>query len=142
MLNSSLHKFAAGILMSCLTIVSQAQALDSRWRLRVMDLKHEVRVEATVRFVGQDATESCMGGTWRRMLVEAKTTQDEKFFPLAAPLAYELAPGKVTIGLTATCDAYLLLSAKSKGSDIQGTYDSLGMAGSRKLGYFSLKRIQ
>jgi hypothetical protein len=122
--------------------VSQAQELDTRWRLRVTDLKHQVKVEATIRFAGQTATESCMSGTWKRTVVEAETVHDEKFFPLAEPLAYKLDRGELTLGRTSVCDGYLFLSGKSEGSSIHGTYNAVSIEGGEKLGYFSLKKVQ
>lgn len=142
MLNHPSYTFVAGVLMFGVVAVGQAQGLDTRWRLRVENLKHEVKVEATIRFAGEAATESCMSGTWKRVVVEAKTAQDEAFFPLAEPLAYELEGGNVTLGRTTVCDGYLFLSAKSEAVNIHGTYNAVSIGSSRKLGYFSLKRIQ
>jgi len=48
----------AGMLMLGLMAGSQAQEVDSRWRLRVHDLKHQVKVDATIRFSAGAATES------------------------------------------------------------------------------------
>jgi hypothetical protein len=107
-----------------------------------MDLKHQVKVEATIRFAGGTATESCMGGTWKGVVVEAKTADDEKFFPLAEPLAYELERGVLTLGRTTICDGYLFLSGKSEASSIHGTFDAVSIGTSNKLGYFSLKKVQ
>jgi hypothetical protein len=72
--------------------VSQAQELGGLWRLRIMDLKHHVKAEATIRFTST-ATDSCMGGKWKRIIVEARVGREEEFFPLADPLAYELERG-------------------------------------------------
>jgi hypothetical protein len=142
MLNSSSYKFVAGGLMACLTVVSQAQGVDTRWRLRVVDLKHQVKVVATIRFAGEAAAESCMGGKWNRIVVETRTKQDEAFFHLDEPLAYELERGALTLGRTTICDGYALLSGKSDASNIHGTYNAVSMGGSHKLGYFSLKKVQ
>ena len=142
MLNFPLHIFLAGVLMFGVTAMGQAQGSDTRWRLQVENLEHEVKVDATIRFAGEAAPESCMSGTWKRIIVEAKTAQDETFFPLAEPLAYELQGGNVTLGRTKICDGYLFLSGKLKASNIDGTYNVVSIGSSRKLGYFSLKRIQ
>jgi hypothetical protein len=133
--------FVAGILMFGLMAMSQARELGTRWRLHVENLKHQVKVEATIRFTKETAY-SCMSGTWRRVVVEARTVRDEKFFPLAEPLAYKLDGGNVTLGRTTICDGYLFLSGKSDAADIHGTYDAVSIGGGRKLGYFSLKRIR
>ncbi|THC44478.1 hypothetical protein [Massilia sp. Mn16-1_5] len=138
---TSSDKFIVSVLLSALTAAGQAQGVDTRWQLYVADLKHEVKVEATVRFVEEPIAESCMGGTWKRVLVEAKTTFDEKFFPLTEPIAYQLENGELTLGRTAVCDGYLLLSGKSDDSTIHGDYDAVSIAAGRKLGYFTLKRL-
>jgi hypothetical protein len=104
-------------------------------------LKKEVKVEATIRFLGEPASESCMGGTWKRAVVEAKTASDEKFFPLAQRLAYQIEGSELTLGRTAICDGYLFLTGRSKGSTIQGTYDAVGIGLVQKLGHFTLKRV-
>lgn len=127
--------------MSSLTAIGQAQEEGSRWRLRVLDLKHAVKVEATIRFLGEVATGSCMGGTWKRAVVEAKTAQDEKFFPLAAPLAYQIENGIFTLGRTTVCDGYLFMSGKSEKAAIHGTYDAVSIGAGEKLGYFTLKKV-
>jgi hypothetical protein len=127
--------------MSGLAVIGQAQGIDSRWRLRVVDLKHEVKVEATVRFLEEPATESCMVGKWKRVVVETKAAYDEKFFPLAEPLAYQLEGGELTLGRTAVCDGYLFLSGRSEESTIQGSYRAVSIGGGQKLGYFKLKRV-
>lgn len=139
---SSSYKFVAAIFMSGLTVIGQAQGIDSRWQLRVKDLKHQVKIEATIRFLGEAAAESCMGGTWKRVVVETKTVHDEKFFPLAEPLAYQLASGKITLGRTIVCDGYLFLSGKSDEPAMHGTYDAVSIGSGQKLGYFTLQRVR
>lgn len=142
MSTSSPYKFVAAVLMFSLTAMGQAQGIDTRWRPRVMDLKHKVKVEATIRLAGEPATESCMGGTWKRVVVEAKIAHDEKFFPLAEPLAYELERGELTLGRTTVCDGYLLLSGKFEEGTIQGSYNAVGIGRGQKLGNFTLKRLR
>lgn len=137
----SFYKFVAAVLLFGLTAMGQAQEIGSRWRLRVMDSKHEVKVEATLRFLAEPATESCMGGTWKRIVVEVRAAHDEKFFPLAEPLAYQLEGDELTLGRTAVCDGYLFLSGKSNQSTIQGTYDAVSIGAGQKLGYFTLKKV-
>jgi hypothetical protein len=135
------RKFSIAVLMSGLAICGQAQEVNSRWQLRVTDLNRRVRVEATVRFLGKAATESCMSGKWKRVVVEAQAIRDEAFFPLAERLAYELENSELTLGRTAVCDDYLFLSGKSIGPTIQGTYNGVSIGTSQKLGYFSLSRM-
>lgn len=136
------YTFVACTVMFGVMTMGQAQGLDTRWLLQVENLEHEIKVEATIRFAGEAATESCMGGTWKRIVVEAKSIQNETFFPLAEPLAYELKRATVTVGRTNVCDGYLFLSGRSKASVINGTYDAVSMGGSRKLGYFILQKIK
>jgi len=134
-------RFLVAVLLLGLTLVGQAQEVNSRWNLRVMDLKHKVRVDATVRFLAEPATESCIGGTWKRVVVEAKSAQDEQFFSLADQLSYELETGELTLGRTKVCDGYLFLSGRSGKSPIRGTYVAVGIGAYRKLGYFTLRQL-
>lgn len=127
--------------MLSLTTTGQAQEVGSSWRLRVVDLKHAVKVEATIRFLGEAATGSCMGGTWKSVVVEAKTANDETFLPLAEPLAYQLESGVLTLGRTTVCDGYLFLSGKSDAAAIHGTYDAVSIGAGKKLGYFTLRKL-
>lgn len=123
------------------TASSQAQADKNRWQLRILNLQHQVKVEATIRFVPQTATESCMGGEWKRVVVDAATARDERFFPLGERLAYEIRGNEITLGRTAVCDGYLFLSGKWPGSSTKGTYNAIGMGTRKPLGYFTLKKI-
>lgn len=95
----SSRKFSVAVLMYGMAICGQAQEVNSRWQLRVTDLNRRVRVEATVRFLRKAATESCISGKWKRV-VEAQTVRDEKFFPLAERLAYELENSELILGRT------------------------------------------
>jgi len=137
---SAPSKLTAGIWMFCLMGVVHAQEQNFLWRLRVMDMDSQLKVEATIRFSNETA-ESCMGGTWKRIVVETKGTQAEDFFPLAGPLAYKQEQGTLTLGRTQVCDGYLFLTGKPEGSIIKGDYDGVGW-GSKKLGSFSLQKIQ
>ncbi|GJI93768.1 hypothetical protein RugamoR57_04860 [Duganella caerulea] len=134
--------FFACAMVCGVSIVSHAQELDGLWDLRIADTKHSVKVVATIRLTEKIASESCMGGTWKRVAIEAKTVQDERFFPLAEPIAYQLENGALTLGGTAMCDRYSLLSGKSDASNIQGTYNAVGLGTSHALGFFSLKRVR
>lgn len=142
MLTSLTCRFLAGVLFAFFTVASHAQDLDGRWRLRVTDMKHQLRVEATIRFAGDVATESCMSGKWRRVVVSAKTAHDEKFFPLSEPLAYTLAGGHLTFGRASVCDGYLFLSGQWKGATMRGTYSEVSIESGEKLGNFTLEKVQ
>ena len=131
--------FALGLL-SGLMGTAQAQEPDSRWQLRVFDLHNLVKVEATIRFTNEPA-QSCMGGAWKRVIVEARDAQAESFFPLSEPLTYSLEGNRLTLGRTRVCDAYLFLSGPAGRSMITGSYDAVGW-GRRQLGSFVLGKIQ
>lgn len=135
------RKFVVAVLMAGSAAIGQAQEVNSRWQLLVLDLQHKVKVEATVRFLAEPATESCIVGSWKRAVVEAKSTFDEKFFPLDELLAYQRLSGGLTLGRTAVCDGYTFLNGKSDESTIEGTYDIVGIQGSHNLGYFILKKV-
>lgn len=106
-----------------------------------MDLNKKLKVDATVRFLDEPASESCMSGPWKRVVVEHTATYKDNFFPLTSPLAFQLQGGKIALGSTGRCDAYLFLSGWSNKSSIRGSYDEVGMASRRKLGHFTLQRI-
>lgn len=139
MLTHSSFKLIACILLLFVATATHAQNLDASWRLRIEDLKHHLKAEATIQFTDQVAEESCMGGQWKRVIVKAKTGSDPNFFPLTEPLAYRLERGALTLGRTEVCDGYLFLSTKSKGASIRGTYDAVSIGYSKKLGYFSME---
>ncbi|MTW10144.1 hypothetical protein GM658_05970 [Pseudoduganella eburnea] len=142
MLISFSYKVVAVALMATFTSVSQAQEVGSLWQLHVQDLKRVTKVEATIRFANDADAESCMAGKWSKIVVEATAVKDEKFFPLAEPLAYKVNQGEVTLGRTQVCDGYLFLSGKSDASDIQGAFNAVSIMGIQRLGYFSLKRVR
>lgn len=139
---SILSKLGAGIAMACVMVTTHAQVSGTRWQVRVMDLKHQVKVEGTIRLTDRPETESCMGGHWKSAVVEAKAVSDEKFFPLTEPLAYEIDDGHIALGRTRICDGYLFLNGKLGNKTIRGTYRAPGFGRSQKLGYFSLTKIQ
>lgn len=141
MLNSLPCKTIVGILMSFLMTGSQAQQLDTLWRLRVFDVNNQVKVEATVRFTSKSAR-SCMSGVWKSVVVEKTAARDDAFFPLNDPVAYELRDGVLTLGRTTICDGYLFLTGTWESEKIHGTYDAVGMGPSTNLGYFSLEKTQ
>lgn len=135
---SSLFKLIAAVCMPCLAALVHGQALDSLWRLRVMDTDNLVKVEATIRFSNEPAM-SCMSGDWKRIVIETKNAQAEDFFPLDSPLAYQVEHGVLTLGRTYVCDGYLLLTGKPESPIIRGDYKAVGW-GSKKMGSFSLQR--
>lgn len=140
-MSSIFCKFSAGITLACVVACSHAQVADTRWRVRVMDLRHKVKVEGVVRLTEKSETESCMAGNWKQAVVEAKIISDEKFFPLAEPLAYEIESKKLTFGRTRICDGYLFLTGGLGSKTIRGTYHAPGPGYNQKLGYFSLTKI-
>lgn len=141
MSTSILRKFAVFVSLACAAATSVAQMADTRWRVRVIDLRHKVKVEGTIRLTGRPETESCMGGNWKQAVVETKTTINEKFFPLAEPLAYEVENGEITFGRTRVCDGYLFLTGKLDKTLIRGTFHAPGPGYNENLGYFSLTKI-
>lgn len=118
---------------------AQAQEVDSRWRLRIMDLHKEVKVDAIIRFKNE-AADSCIDGNWKRIVVESRVAGDDAFFPLSGPLAYTVENGTLKLGRTAVCDGYLFMSGKPGGSTISGDYYSLGW-GVNALGSFLLEKL-
>jgi len=120
---------------------ANAQALDElsgSWTLQVENLQHKVVTTLIIHFI-EDNAQSCLGGNWKQVVVDSYKTSDPEFFPVNQPLSYELEGNRLSIGRNEICDAYLQLSGELKGSTIVGEYIAFGW-GSRKLGYFSLKR--
>lgn len=120
----------------------QAQELEVPWRLRVMDLQHRVKLDATIRLTREPAAESCMAGKWKRAVVEANTSHDENFFPLTEPLAYHVERGVLVLGRTGICDDYLFLTGKLASPEIRGSFNAVSIGMRTRLGYFSLKKIE
>lgn len=139
---SSLSRFYSGILMLFLAVPSHAQNPDTCWRLRVKDLKQDVKVEATIRLTSATAAESCMSGNWKRVVVAAKTAEDEAFFPLSEPLVYDIERGLFSLGRTKVCDDYLFLNGRPNNANIKGTYDAVSVGYAQKLGAFTLKKFK
>ena len=135
-----LRRVLAFTVLLCLTVAAQAQNLDARWRLRVEDLTHHVRAEATIQFTNQ-AAESCMGGKWKRLIVNVKSGNNSEFFPISEPLAYQLEGTALTLGRAQVCDGYSFLSGKLGSKKIHGIYEAVSIGYVKKLGSFSLERI-
>lgn len=110
--------------------------------MRVTDLKHQLKVEGTIRLTDKPETRSCMAGDWKIAVVEAKAVGDEEFFPLKEPLAYEIDNGTITLGRTRRCDDYLFMTGNFDNKTMTGTYHAPGLHGDQELGYFSLTKIQ
>ncbi len=124
-----------------LATIANAQGIDSTWRLHVEDLNHHVKAEATIRLTNDIATESCIGGEWKRVIVEA-IAGDEKFFPISEPLAYQLEKGFLTLGRVKVCDGYLFLDGKFTDEKISGGFNAVSIGYKKALGHFSMDRIR
>jgi hypothetical protein len=131
----------ACLFLLCLATGAHAQVAGSTWQLTVEDLNHIVKAKATIRFTNEVATESCMSGNWKRVIVEAKDG-DDKFFPLSEPLAYQLDKGMLTLGRVSVCDGYLFLDGKFTKEKITGGFNSVSIGYSQALGKFSLNRTE
>jgi hypothetical protein len=62
--------------------------LSGLWALRIENLKHKVIATMSIRFA--DEANSCMAGTWKRVIVAGQTSSEKDFFPIADPLSYEV----------------------------------------------------
>ena len=135
---------AAYILPSLLLLlIGSANAQDPErlmggWMLQIENPQHKVVTTLKIHFV-KDEAQSCLGGNWKKVVVDSHETTDPQFFPVNEPLSYELKYNRLSIGRNEICDAYLQLSGELKNSSVAGEYIAFGW-GSKKLGYFSLKR--
>jgi hypothetical protein len=109
------------------------------WTLRIENLKHKVITTISIRFAADEAN-SCMAGTWKRVIVSDQTSSDKDFFPIADPLSYEVTGNRIVIGSNEICDAYLQLVGSLSGFAASGEYVSVGIGGGKRLGYFSLSK--
>lgn len=110
------------------------------WKLKVENLDHRVVASMTVRFKQEEA-QSCIGGEWRQLLVESRTTTDPKFFPVDDRLSYRVEGDALTVGRNEVCDAYLHLTGKVGELPMRGDYRGFGWQGGMQIGYFSLDRV-
>jgi hypothetical protein len=124
----------------CAMTGATAQEAGSSWRLRLMDMARQPQAEATLQFTGEPVR-SCMRGKWSRLAVTASEGSSQAFFPLAAPLAYKLEHGVLTMARTDACRRIPLLSAMSAERDIHGTYRVVSAGRSKKQGLFSLASL-
>lgn len=113
--------------------------LSGSWTLRIENLSHKVITTMTIRFAAEGAN-SCMAGQWKRVISADQTSSDKLFFPLAEPLSYELIGDHIVIGRNEICDGYLQPDGKVSGVAASGEYVSVGLGGSKRLGYFSLTK--
>lgn len=127
------------VLAACAVAPKPDDGLGGLWTLRIRDLNHRELSVATIRFTG-DAAPSCMGGDWKRVIVESITATDGKFFPLSDPLSYTIERPELVIGRNEVCDGYLHLHGKFPGNAIHGSYVAFGRGGGEVLGDFTLER--
>jgi hypothetical protein len=66
-----------------------AHDLSGSWTLRIDNVSHKVITTMSIRFAA-DGANSCMAGTWKRVIVADQTSSDKDFFPIADPLSYEV----------------------------------------------------
>lgn len=118
-----------------------AQEAGTLWRMRVMDLKKVVKVDATIRLTAQPDRESCMGGDWKRIVIESVAARDEAFFPLAQSLSYELRGKEISVGRTHVCDGYKFLTGARSAARVKGDYHHVGLGSREKSGSFTLEKI-
>lgn len=115
------------------------QAPGGVWDLKVENLEHKVVASATITFSETPAS-SCMGGTWKRVVVESSSASDPRFFPLAEPLSFSVDGSRIIVGRNEVCDAYLQLQGVLEKGSVQGDYVSFGLGGGTRLGFFSAKQ--
>lgn len=116
-----------------------AHDLSGSWTLRIENLSHKVITTMSIRFAA-DGANSCMAGTWKRVIVSDRTSSDKDFFPTADPLSYEVTGNRIVIGRNEICDGYLQLVGSLSGVVASGEYVSIGIDGGKRLGYFSLTK--
>jgi hypothetical protein len=114
-----------------------AHDLSGSWSLRIENAKHQVVTTMTIRF-SDEVADSCTEGQWRRVVVTAHASLNEKFFPVKEPLSYEVTDDHIVIGRNEICDDYLHLEGKLRNLLASGEYVTFGPDGSKRLGYFSL----
>lgn len=132
------------VLLMCVFVSAIAAAdipavLDGSWILKVENAEHQVITSMTIRFAETPAR-SCLGGEWKRVLIDDGQSSNEGFFPSDEPLSWQIDQDELTIGRNGTCDAYLQLEARLNSPNMTGDFSSFGLGGSRKEGFFSLTR--
>ena len=135
-MNSFLTRLLALVLLVAAG-TANSQELGGLWKLSIRDLAHKEVATLSIRFTST-AGQSCSGGEWKQVKVEAASTTDPKFFPIRDELTYQIENSKLVIGRNGVCDGYLRLEGKLEGKVVQGDYYAFGRRGSTDLGEFSL----
>jgi hypothetical protein len=117
----------------------EAPDLAGSWTLRIEDLHHQAVVTMTIQF-GAETAPSCMVGNWKRIVVTARNSSDDKFFPSSEPMSYELNGENLTIGRNEVCDDYLRLNGTLREHAVSGEYYSFDIRSRKRKGYFSLRK--
>lgn len=112
--------------------------LSGTWALRIWDLEGNAVGTATIRF-GEDEAISCIGGSWKNIVIVSSSSDDAQLFPASEPWSYELRGNELTMGRNSICDAYLHLVGTIQDSSASGEYVAFGWS-SELLGHFSLER--
>jgi hypothetical protein len=82
-----------------------------------------------------------MAGAWKRVLTANPTSSDQTFFPISDPLSYEMSGDRIVIGRNEICDGYLQLVGTLNGVAAIGDYVTVGIGGSKRIGYFALTKV-
>lgn len=114
--------------------VLAADALRVPWTFTIQNQDHQTIGTLTVRFTDEPA-KSCISGNWKRLAVVAFESTGEPAFPGHDPLSYEVDKGKLTIGRNEICDGYVMLDGELTDKGLTGAYYSLGLGGTKGLGY-------
>ncbi|WP_426109704.1 hypothetical protein [Massilia sp. PWRC2] len=129
---------AVALLLS--VAAAPAQELNSSWRLRVLDMDHQPKAQATVQF-SDEAVRFCMRGKWRRLIIDRVEGSEPAFFPLEQAVVYKLEHGVLNMASASRCNPYSLLSAVSASEDIHGSYQVVSTGRSSKRGLFSMNPL-
>ena len=128
------------VLAACAVAPKRDEGLGGPWTLRIRTVDHREVSVATIRFAG-DAAPSCMGGSWKRVIVESIGATDDRDCPLSDPLSYAVEGSKIVIARNEVCDGYLRLHGRLEGGKARGPYEALGKGGGEVLGEFTLDRM-
>lgn len=129
---------ALALLLS--TAPAPAQELNSSWRLRLMDVDHQPKAQATVQF-SDEVVRFCMRGKWKRLIIDSVEGSEPAFFPLEQALVYKIEHGVLNMASASRCNPYSLLSAVSATEDIHGSYQVVSTGRSSKRGLFSMNPL-
>ncbi len=120
-MNAVTTRYLALALLAMVATTAESQELAGLWKLSIRDLKHTEVSTLTIRFTDKPG-QSCMGGDWKQIAVQAAKTSDPRFFPVGEALTYELKGSELVIGRNGICDAYLHLGGKFDGQSAEGRY--------------------